>query len=238
MRVRLRQVALVAHRLEPVESALRRELGLGTPFRDPGVAEFGLENAVMAVGDAFLEVVSPIGPDTAAGRYLERRGGDGGYMAIFQVEDLAAVRRRLADLGVRVVWQVDMPDIAGTHLHPKDVPGALVSLDWAEPAGSWRWGGPAWTGQVPDDAQGGIVGLTVQSSDPAALAARWAEVLDRPCQQREGAEVVAVDGAEVAFVPVRDGRGEGIHSVALALPEPVRRGRHALDVGGVHFELR
>ncbi|HMC42059.1 MAG TPA: hypothetical protein VKI20_03535, partial [Acidimicrobiales bacterium] len=95
MDLRLRQVALVARRLEPVETALRRELGLGEPFRDPGVAEFGLENAVMSVGDTFLEVVAPVRPDTTAGRYLDRRGGDGGYMAIFQVGDLARVRRRL-----------------------------------------------------------------------------------------------------------------------------------------------
>jgi hypothetical protein len=235
--VRLRQVALVAHRLEPVEGALRRELGLGEPYRDPGVAEFGLENAVMAVGDTFLEVVAPVRPHTAAGRYLERRGGDGGYMAIFQVDELALARSRLAGLGVRVVWQADLPDIAGTHLHPKDVPGALVSLDRAQPAGSWRWGGPAWTGAVPDHGPGGIVGLTVQAGDPAALAARWAEVLDRPYGKRDDAAVVALDGGEVTFVPRRDDRGDGIHAVALALPADVRRDRRQVEVGGVRFEL-
>ena len=237
MRVRLRQVALVAQRLEPVESALRRELGLGEPFRDPGVAEFGLENAVMAVGDTFLEVVSPVRPGTAAGRYLERRGGDGGYMAIFQLDDLAGARRRLPDLGVRGVWQVDLPDIAGTHLHPKDVPGALVSLDWADPAGSWRWGGPEWTAQVPAHAAGGIVGLTVQSPDPARLGARWAQVLDRACEQREGGAVVAVDGAELTFVPPRDDRGEGICSVTLVRPDGAGGGRRSLDVGGVRLQV-
>ena len=238
MDVRLRQVALVARRLEPVETALRRELGLGEPFRDPGVAEFGLENAVMSVGDTFLEVVAPVRPDTTAGRYLDRRGGDGGYMAIFQVGDLARVRRRLDDLGVRVVWRTDLPDMAGTHLHPKDVPGALVSLDWASPVGSWRWGGPAWSGAVPEHGPGGIVGLTVQTGDPAGLAARWAEVLDRPYDKRNGTAVVAVDGAELAFVPLQDDRGEGIHSVALAVSDEVRRARREVLVGGVRFELR
>ena len=62
---------------------LRRELGLDEPFRDPGVGVFGLENAVFAVGDTFLEVVAPVQPDTTAGRYLQRRGGDSGYMAIY-----------------------------------------------------------------------------------------------------------------------------------------------------------
>jgi len=57
--------------------------------------------------------------------------------------------RRVASLGVRVVWTADLPDIAATHLHPGDVPGAIVSLDWAVPEQSWRWAGPSWTGRVP-----------------------------------------------------------------------------------------
>ena len=75
-RVRLRQAVLVADQLEPVASALRSALGLREPFRDPGVGEFGLANVVFALGDCFLEVVSPTRADTAAGRYLERHGGD------------------------------------------------------------------------------------------------------------------------------------------------------------------
>jgi hypothetical protein len=79
---RLRQVALVARELDPVVAALERTLGLAVAFRDPGVAEFGLRNALFPVGDQFLEVVSPTQPGTTAGRLLERRGGDGGYMVI------------------------------------------------------------------------------------------------------------------------------------------------------------
>ena len=93
--VRLRQAVLVARDLEPVSERLRAELGLGEPFADPGVGAFGLHNAVYAIGDAFLEVVSPTQPDTAAGRYLDRRG-DGGYMVIFQFADLDAARERAA----------------------------------------------------------------------------------------------------------------------------------------------
>src|SRR5713226_5795789 len=109
--MRLRQVALVAHDLEPVVADLCAVLGIDVAFRDPGVREFGLHNAVMAIGDTFLEVVSPVQPDTTAGRYLERRGGDGGYMVILQCDDLDADRRRVADLGIRVVWQIDLPDM-------------------------------------------------------------------------------------------------------------------------------
>jgi len=210
---RLRQVALVAHDCDRVAGELRQAFGLAEPFHDPGVGQFGLTNAVFAVGDTFLEVVAPARPDTTAGRYLERRGGDGGYMAIFQMPDLAAARRRLADLGVRVVWTADLPDIAGTHLHPRDVPGAIVSLDWAEPAQSWRWAGPSWTGRAPVHAPGGVTGLTIEVADPAAAADRWAAVLGIPAADT----VVKLphSGQRLRFVQARAGHGEGITEVTI-----------------------
>ena len=199
-----------------VAGELRQAFGWAPPFHDPGVGRFGLTNAVFAAGDTFVEVVAPAQPDTTAGRYLKRRGGDGGYMAIFQVQDLAAARRRVADLGVRVVWTADLPDIATTHLHPRDVPGAIVSLDWAAPEQSWRWAGPSWTGRVPDHAPGGLTGLTIEVNDPAAAARRWADVLGVPAG--EGTTVVELpdSGQRLRFEPARAGRGEGITAVIIA----------------------
>src|SRR2546423_3007947 len=141
MGVRLRQAVLVAKELDPVAEQLRSELGLGEPFEDPGVGEFGLRNHVYALGDQFIEIVSPTREGTAAGRHLERHGGDGGYMVIFQLDDLEAARRRVNDFGIRVVWEIDLPDISGTHLHPSDMRGAIVSLDRPIPPESWRRGG-------------------------------------------------------------------------------------------------
>src|ERR1017187_2190026 len=119
---RLRQVAIVARDCGRVADEVRPAFGWPPPFHDPGVGQFGLTNAVFAVGDTFVEVVAPTRPDTAASRYLARRGGEGGYMAIFQVPDLGAARRLLADLGVRVVWTADLPDMGGTPPHPNDPP--------------------------------------------------------------------------------------------------------------------
>jgi len=200
---RLRQVALVARDCAQVAGELSQAFGWPPPFHDPGVGQFGLTNAVFTVGDTFVEVVAPAQPDTTAGRYLERRGGDGGYMAIFQVPDLAAARRRVAGLGVRVIWTADLADIAGTHLHPRDVPGAIVSLDWAAPEQSWRWAGPSWTGRVPDHAHGGVTGLTVEVNDPAAAARRWAAVLGISAADQGDTMVVELpdQGQRLRFVP-------------------------------------
>lgn len=236
---RLRQVALVARRLGPVAEHLEQALGLDTPFHDEGVGEFGLENAVWAVAGDFLEVVAPVRDGTAAGRHLDRRGGDGGYMALFEVADVREARQRVADLGVRVVWQVDLPDMAGTHLHPGDVPGAIVSLDQARPAGSWRWGGPAWTGTVPAHGPGGFSGLTVESADPAATADRWAAVLGVAAEAAQDGHVIVLDeGAQrLRFATPADDRGDGITEVVVAaLGAPVA-GTTA-EVGGVRFRLR
>ena len=178
---RLRQVALVARSLTPTSAVLESGLGLPPPFADPGVAEFGLRNAVYEAGFDFLEVVAPAQEGTTAGRLLDRRG-DGGYMAIFQLagfDELRAARERVQSLGIRSVWQIDLPDIASSHLHPRDVPGAIVSVDAAEPPQSWRWGGPRWTGDRPEELRspGSIAAITVAVDDPGAAADRWREVL-------------------------------------------------------------
>jgi len=229
----------VARDCDQIAGELLRAFGWPPPFRDPGVGRFGLTNAVFAAGDTFVEVVAPVRPDTTAGRYLSRRGGDGGYMAIFQVRDLAAARRRVAGLGVRVVWTADLPDIAATHLHPRDVPGAIVSLDWATPERSWRWAGPSWTGRVPEHSPGGVTGLTIEVDDPAAAARRWAAVLGLSAAGSGDTMVVELPdaGQRLRFVPARGGRGEGITEVTIA-GLPVKgegKGGGPWVIGGVRF---
>jgi hypothetical protein len=230
---RLRQVAVVARDCGRVAGQLRRAFGWPQPFHDPGVRRFGLTNAVFAVGDTFVEVVAPAQPGTTAARYLGRRDGDGGYMAIFQVPDVAVARRRVAALGVRVVWTADLPDMAATHLHPRDVPGAIVSLDWAFPAESWRWAGPSWTGQAAAHAPGGVTGLTIEVNDPAAAARRWAAVLGIPAASGGHTAMVELPepGQWLRFVPARAGHGEGIIEVTISgLPGAAPR-----VIGGVRF---
>lgn len=218
--IRLRQVALVAHDLASVEGALCEQLALRVCFRDPGVAEFGLHNALFTIGDQFLEVVSPEKPGTAAGRLLERRGGDGGYMALYEVDDLDARLARLESQRVRVVWGIDLPDIRGRHLHPKDVGGAIVSLDQPVPNGSWRWGGPDWRAHADARVVSAIAGIVIGAADPAAMRARWAELgLAR----------------SVRFRPAGP-RGEGIDELELVASDRERAGE-ALSIGGVVVRL-
>jgi hypothetical protein len=235
--VRLRQAVLVARDLEPLVERLRSELGLGEPFRDPGVGQFGLENVVFAIGDCFLEIVSPLRPGTAAGRQLERTGGDGGYMALFDLEDAAAARARAERLGIRTVWEIVLPDISAGHLHPGDMRGTIVSLDQSAPYGSWRWGGPEWTGRIADAGAGSLKGITVAVADPSAVAARWGEVLGVEVDPGPPGPRLLLDGGEVRFGALAAGAAEGVVEIAIELPVDVRGGRQELLVGPARLSL-
>jgi len=229
---------LVAAELEPAIALLRGELGLAEPFRDPGVSEFGLTNAVFAIGDCFLEVVSPVRPGTAAGRQLERAGGDGGYMVLFDLEDLEGARGRAEREGVRTVWRIDLPDISGTHMHPADLRGAIVSLDGSRPYGTWRWGGPDWTGRTGRGSPGRLEGVTVAVADPAAVSRRWGEVLGVPARVGAEAELAMSDGASVRFFTAAPDGVEQLVEIAVALPAELRAGRDRIDVGAARLALR
>lgn len=224
---RLRQVAFAASDLNAVAGQLRTALDLGEPYADEGVGLFGLRNAVFAVGDCFLEVVSPTRPDTAAGRYLERQGGDTGYMAMVQIADASAARHRLAEANVRIVWDFAEADIVDLHLHPRDVPGTLLALDQAEPEGSWRWGGPGWIESVPEHPPGGLRELVVAVDEPRAAAARWAEVIGVPAQE----DGLPLDDAVVRFVPVDQRTGIVGLTVAVQTLAP-----STVDIAGVRID--
>lgn len=214
---------LAAHDLDAVADQLRTTFGLGEPYADPAVEFFGLRNAVFALGDTFLEVVSPIRPDTAAGRLLERRGGDCGYMAMFQVEDVAAARERARAAGVREVFDITLDDIAEAHLHPADMRAAIVSLSQPQPPGAWRWGGPDWERR---SAPLTVTGATITVSQPVGVAALWAGILDRELR-------------DVGIRVSTDEFDRGLTEVFLApeTPEDWPSPHEPIVIGGVRFVL-
>jgi catechol 2,3-dioxygenase-like lactoylglutathione lyase family enzyme len=208
--MRLRQIALVAHDLAAARAEIAALLGLDYDYDDPGVGKYGLKNAVFPVGTTFLEVVSPRAPGTTAARLLEKRGGDGGYMVILQVDDLAQALARVDEAAARIADQRDKDGAAFTHIHPKDIGGAILSLDRMVPKERWEWGGPHWQSHVCTDTSVKVAGAELQAKDPAQMAARWAQVLGRAAAEEAGVWRIRLDDGEIRFTIVRDGRGEGL----------------------------
>ena len=230
--LRLRQAVVAARDRDAVVATWSRELGLGAPFHDPGVANFGLCNSVVPVGDTFLEVVTPVAADSAAGRHLKRNGGDCGYMAIFQVDDMEAARSHLDRLGVRRVFDADLDDIRCSHAHPADVGAAIVSFDQAIPVSSWRWAGPTWPAEVRTGVVTGLAGLRLATADPAATLARWSAVL---AVEPAGDALTLDDGSVVRFGPIGADARSGLTGIDLWASGAGEE--REFDVAGVRFRV-
>jgi catechol 2,3-dioxygenase-like lactoylglutathione lyase family enzyme len=227
MNLRMRQICLVARRLEPVVESFRDVFGLEVCHRDPGVGKYGLENALFPVGNGFLEVVAPVRDGTTAGRYLERRGGDGGYMVITQCADLARRRARCEAVGVRVANEIGHPDYQELQLHPRDVGAAMLSFsrqEGGEPAdGPWH---PAASKSTPPFSAASVHAMSaalLQSDDPEGLARRWSVIMELPLSLDERSyPVITLDDARLRFVPAADGRGEGLAGLDLSCADKPR----------------
>jgi hypothetical protein len=231
---RLRQLVVVASDRDAVLNMWQQEFGLGDAFADPGVGEFGLHNWVVPAGDCFLEVVAPTLENTTAGRHMTRHGGDCGYMVIFQVDDIETARNHLRAENCRTVWDGDYPTISGTHLHPADVGGAIVSVDEPRPSASWLWAGPEWEANVRADVVSGFGGVVVADPDVAALSERWARllgltVIDGVATLADGCTVKFVDSAAI-------GGRSGVVGIGLRATNRHDVGR-TVSIANVDFTL-
>ena len=227
----IRQLVLAVEDLEAARAELEEAFGLEECFRDPGVGKYDLENVLLPVGDTFLELVSPTAPSAPAARYLEQAGGEGGYMVIVQVADFDAAAWRAEQAGVRIVEKVERDDQRGWHVHPADLPGAIVSFDWAEPPEAWHWAGESWHPHVRTHVVRRIAGAAISAPEPAALAARWHDVLGG---ELDG-DVLRLDGTHVRFEPWGE-RHARMTAIELEAAEREAVGR-TVPVRGVEFRL-
>ncbi len=222
--IRLRQVALVARDLDAVVTALGGELGLEVAFRDPGVATFGLVNAVLPVGTQFIEVVSPTREGTAGGRQLERLGGDGGYMVITHTDDQAPYRERAEAMGIRTALQATDHGYEIWQLHPGDTGGSFLEIDFQpggdDPNGPWMPAGPDWQRAARTDVVDGITAVELEA--PAEVPARWRQLLG----------VEHFDNAEIRW---REGT-RGLVGIDVHATDRSRAGEQR-TIAGVQFSL-
>jgi hypothetical protein len=227
MSIRLRQICLVAEKLAPVLEDFRAVLGLEVCYKDPDVAVFGLENSLMPIGNNFIEVVAPVKENTAAGRYLKRRNGDGGYMVICQCDTHAtqqARKERAAALNIRLVLDHDAKGFHAMQLHPGDTGGAFFEIDWdakGEPDGNWMpAGGSGWTVARRTDKVSDYTAVELQSADPRGLAERWSKIAELPLRNdAHGRLELPLDNAAIRFVEATDGRGEGLGGIDVVVAD-------------------
>lgn len=179
--VRLRQICLVAPQLAPVVSDIAEIMGLAVCYRDGNVAKYGLENALLPVDTILLEVVAPFKDGTTAGRFIEKTGGRGGYMAIFCCNDPDERGRNANALGVRTANVIDHAPYHGVQLHPRDCRAAFIEFNHTEGSddilGPYPPAGPDWQKFIRKDVTQALTAVEMQSPDPQGLAEHWGKII-------------------------------------------------------------
>src|SRR6267142_1329674 len=203
--VRLRQICLVAPHLEPVISDIAGIMGLSVCYRDGNVAKYGLENALLPVDTILLEVVAPFQPGTAAGRFIEKTGGRGGYMAIFCCDDPDARGTHAREMGVRVANVIDHAPYHGVQLHPRDCRAAFIEFNHTDGSddilGPYPPAGPHWPKSIRKDVTQALTGVEMQSPEARALAEHWGKILGIPASKSKTSEPeLALPNASFRFV--------------------------------------
>jgi len=204
--LRLRQVCLVASDLARETGRVKAIFGLEECYRDPNVERYGLANVLFPVGTDFLEIVSPIRADTAAGRFLERHAERHGYMVILDCDDPQQRQAHCEAMGVRTANLIRHASYLGVQLHPKDTGGAMIEFNrtenGADPMGPYAPAGAAWQKHIRKDVTQRLLAAEIECPDAAQFSARWGEIVQRPVQiLRKGRFRIALDTGALMFLP-------------------------------------
>ena len=247
--LRLRQICLVAPRLEPVISDIAGIMGLSVCYRDGNVAKYGLENALLPVDTILLEVVAPFRDGTAAGRFIERTSGRGGYMAIFCCDDPDARAKQANALGVRTANVIDHPPYHGVQLHPRDCRAAFIELNHTAGSddilGPYPPAGPDWQKFIRRDVTQALTAVEMQSPDPAALAEHWGKIIGVAAGTSGGEAGLKLPNCSFRFVKgpaeIMSGLTFRVADVAAVCEAAKARGfamsGNAFALGGVDFRV-
>ncbi len=109
--------------------------GMQTAHRET-VSSQGVEAVLLNVGDGHVELLRPLGPETAVGRFLEK-GGPGLHHVAYAVDDIDAALERVREVGLRLIDTEPRQGIRDSRvafLHPRSTGGVLTEI--VEPAGA------------------------------------------------------------------------------------------------------
>ena len=122
-------VGIAVEELDPAIELYQDRLGMKLVHRET-VAEQGVEAVLLDVGDSHIELLKPLGPDTAVGKFLARRG-PGLHHVAYRVEDVALTLRELSSAGLRLLDVQPRTGIRNSRvafIHPASTGGVLTEI--------------------------------------------------------------------------------------------------------------
>jgi methylmalonyl-CoA epimerase len=118
--------------VEDIDAALAlytESLGMPLVHRET-VTEQGVEAALLDVGDGHVELLQPLGQETAVGKFLARRG-PGLHHVAYRVDDVERTLDELKRAGMRLIDEQPRTGIRSSRVafvHPASTGGVLTEI--------------------------------------------------------------------------------------------------------------
>ncbi len=122
-------VAIAVRDLDAAIAWYRDALGAEVEHRET-VESDGVEEAMLAVADSYVQLITATRDDSPVARFLERRG-EGLHHIGYRVEDCAAALERMVQAGATPIDETPRPGSRNTtiaFIHPKGSFGTLIEL--------------------------------------------------------------------------------------------------------------
>lgn len=129
MRGRIEHVAIAVADIDAAIAHYKDVWGLDVEHRER-VEDQGVEEAMLPLGDSYLQLLGATSPSTTVGKFLERRG-EGLHHIAYEVDDLEATLNELKAKGVPLIDEAPRRGGRGhmvAFVHPKGNHGLLVEL--------------------------------------------------------------------------------------------------------------
>jgi methylmalonyl-CoA/ethylmalonyl-CoA epimerase len=126
---RIDHIGVAVEDLDEAIALYGDRLGMPLQHRET-VEEQGVEAVLLGVGDSHVELLRPLGPDTAVGKFLERRG-PGLHHVAYGTDDIDSALDAVRGAGLRLIDERPRTGIRGSRvafLHPKSTGGVLTEL--------------------------------------------------------------------------------------------------------------
>ena len=126
---RIDHIGVAVEDLDEAVALYSERLGMPVEHRET-VESQGVEAVLLGVGVSHVELLAPLGPDTAVGKFLER-SGPGLHHVAYRVDSVADALSDLRANGVPLVDEEPRAGSRGTRIafvHPRGVGGVLVEL--------------------------------------------------------------------------------------------------------------
>jgi methylmalonyl-CoA/ethylmalonyl-CoA epimerase len=101
-----------------------------TPLYREVVVDQGVEEAMIPVGGSFVQLLTPLDPETPVGRFLSNRG-EGLHHIAFAVASIESALEDLESEGAQLIDRVARRGGRGARIafvHPSDLSGTLIEL--------------------------------------------------------------------------------------------------------------